>query len=158
AGARAADAHAFIGLDAGALALHHLDVHEHRVARLEFGNFLAGGKLCDLLLLELLNQVHGNSPSAAPILQALILAICAGRASFYDTAGVLSPFPTAPRVRPFLRLLRRVGRAGAGEMRGPQVRPARAGEPLGLGPAPSGNLGVVAGSEHIRDRATLPQL
>src|SRR5262245_31620903 len=67
AGAGAADAHALIALDAGALALDHLDVHEQRVAGLKIGNFLAGGKLCDLLFLELLDQVHGKSPSGSAI-------------------------------------------------------------------------------------------
>src|ERR1043166_3260921 len=67
--AGAADADALVGLDAALLALHHLDVDEHRVARLEVGNLLAGGKLRYLLLFELLDQVHGKPPSAAPILQ-----------------------------------------------------------------------------------------
>src|SRR4029450_670090 len=67
AGAGAADAHALIALDAGALALDHLDVHEQRVAGLKIRNFLAGGKLCDLLFLELLDQVHGKSPSGSAI-------------------------------------------------------------------------------------------
>src|SRR5262245_24150189 len=62
----ATNAHAFVGLHAGALALDHLDVHDHSVARREIRNVLAGGQLFDLLLLELLNQVHWKSPSAAP--------------------------------------------------------------------------------------------
>src|SRR5262245_48995472 len=62
----AADTHAFVGLHAGALALDHLDVDHHRVARGKIRNVLAGGQLFDLLLLELLDQIHGNSPSAAP--------------------------------------------------------------------------------------------
>src|SRR5215470_19366352 len=62
----ATNAHALIGLHAAALALDHLDVHDDRVARREIRNVLAGGQLFDLLLLELLNQVHGKSPSAAP--------------------------------------------------------------------------------------------
>src|SRR5262249_2387571 len=64
--AGAADAHALVGLHAGALALDHLDVDDHRIARGEIRNVLAGGQLFDLLLLELLDQIHGNSPSAAP--------------------------------------------------------------------------------------------
>src|SRR5262245_27598401 len=65
AGAGAADADPLIGLNAGTLAFHHLDVHEHRIARRKIGNFLAGGKLCDLLFFELLDQIHGNSPSGS---------------------------------------------------------------------------------------------
>src|SRR4029077_5508194 len=64
--AGAADADALIGLDAALLALDHLVVDEHRIARLKIRNLLAGGKLRDLLLLELLDQIHGKSPSAAP--------------------------------------------------------------------------------------------
>src|SRR5262249_37742470 len=52
---RAPDAHALIGLHAGALALDHLDVHEHGIARCKVRNVLAGRQLCDLLLLELLD-------------------------------------------------------------------------------------------------------
>src|SRR5262245_30854161 len=65
--ARAADANALISLDAGAVALDHFDVDEDRVARREIRDFLAGGKLRDLLFLELVNQIHGNSPAAARI-------------------------------------------------------------------------------------------
>src|SRR5262249_54515664 len=66
AAARARDAHALIGLHAGALALDHLHVDHHRVARREVRNFLVGGEFGDLLLLELLQKVHGFSPAAAP--------------------------------------------------------------------------------------------
>src|SRR5215813_11624533 len=65
--ARAADANALIGLDAGALALDHLDVDEDGVARREIRDRLAGGQLRDLLFFELVNQIHGNSPAAARI-------------------------------------------------------------------------------------------
>ena len=41
---------------------------------------------------------------------------------------------------------------------GPQVRPALAGQPLGLGVAPGGDLAVIAGDEHLRDRPALPHL
>ena len=47
-------------------ALDHLDVDEDGVAGLKVGNLLAGGKLFDLLFFELLNEIHGNSPLAAP--------------------------------------------------------------------------------------------
>src|SRR5215469_3611608 len=61
--ARAADAHALVGLNAAAVALDHLDVDEQRVAGREVGDFLAGGQAADLLLLELFDEVHGKSPS-----------------------------------------------------------------------------------------------
>src|ERR1043166_4570078 len=61
--AGAADAHALVGLHAAAVTLHHLDVDEQRVARCEVGDILAGGEFGDLLLLELLDEVHGKSPS-----------------------------------------------------------------------------------------------
>src|SRR5262249_39072523 len=54
AAARARDAHALIGLHAGALAFDHLHVDDQRVARPEVGDFLVGGQFGDLLLLELL--------------------------------------------------------------------------------------------------------
>src|SRR5258706_1767920 len=57
-GARAADANAFIGLHARAIAFDHLDVDDHGVARSEFRNFLAGGPVVELLVFELLNEVH----------------------------------------------------------------------------------------------------
>src|SRR5947209_4313800 len=66
AAARARDAHALIGLHAGTLALDHLHVHDQRVARPEVRNLLVRGQLGDLLLLELLQKVHGFSPAAAP--------------------------------------------------------------------------------------------
>src|SRR5437868_428371 len=61
--AGAADADAFIGLDAGALPFDHLVIDENRITRPEFGDFLPRGKLCHLLLFELLNEIHRNSPS-----------------------------------------------------------------------------------------------
>src|SRR5437899_8642108 len=67
AGTGAADAHAFVGLDAGAIALDHLDVDQEGVTGLEVGNAFAGGKLCHLLFFELLDEIHGNAPSAAPM-------------------------------------------------------------------------------------------
>src|SRR6266436_2659257 len=65
--ARARDADALIALYARALALDHLDVDEHRVARRKVRDVLARGEFCNLLFLELLNQIHGNSPAAALI-------------------------------------------------------------------------------------------
>ncbi len=53
-----ADAHALIGLHAGALALDHLDVDAHRIARTELGNLALLGQCRSLLFLELLDDVH----------------------------------------------------------------------------------------------------
>src|SRR3954469_10281885 len=66
AAARARDAKALIGLYARPLALDDLDIDDQRVARTEIRDFLAGSELFDLLLLDLLQQVHGFSPAAAP--------------------------------------------------------------------------------------------
>src|SRR5262245_41397071 len=43
-------------------------------------------------------------------------------------------------------------------MRRPQIRAARAGEPLGLGAAPGRDLGMVAAGKNGRDRTALPEL
>src|SRR3984885_11054928 len=56
--AGAADADAFIGLHAGAIAFHHLDVDDQGIAGPEVGNRLAGGQLFELLFFELLDEVH----------------------------------------------------------------------------------------------------
>src|SRR5690349_18305583 len=99
--AGAADADALVGLDAALLALDYLVVDEHGIARLKIRNLLAGGKLRDLLLLELLDQIHGKSPSAAPRKPSgpkwaqaderrLCSSSCPGRASFYDKDRLLS--------------------------------------------------------------------
>src|SRR3981081_2836636 len=56
AAAGARDAHTLIGLHARALALDHLDVDDHGVARSEIRDFLTGGELGDLLLLDLLQK------------------------------------------------------------------------------------------------------
>src|SRR5271154_5115813 len=51
------------------------------------------------------------------------------------------------------------GAAAAAPQEGrPEVRPALPGQPLGLGAAPGGDLGVVAGGEDFGDRPALPQL
>src|SRR3990170_4718871 len=55
----ASDAYALIGLHAGALALDHLDVDAHGVAGTEIGDLPLLGKCRSLLLLELLDDVHG---------------------------------------------------------------------------------------------------
>src|SRR5882724_6508842 len=55
-----ADADAFIGLHARAVAFDHLDVDDHGVAGSEFRNRFAGGQFFELLFFELLNEVHGG--------------------------------------------------------------------------------------------------
>ena len=62
----AADADAFVGLHAALVALDHLDVDQHGVARGELRNFFAGRELLDLLFFERLDEVHGSISSAAP--------------------------------------------------------------------------------------------
>ena len=56
--AGAADAHALIGLHAGAVAFDHLDVDAERVARAELRHFALLGKRRGLLFLELLDDIH----------------------------------------------------------------------------------------------------
>src|SRR5690606_3663660 len=56
------DAHAFIGLDALACALDDLVVHPYGVAGSEFGHRARRRQLRDLLVLELLNDVHCPCP------------------------------------------------------------------------------------------------
>src|SRR5712692_7165558 len=91
AGAGAADADALIGLHAAALALDHLDVDQHRVAGLEIGDVLAGGKLGDLLFFERLNEIHGKfSVGSATSAGARFSCAFSGRASFYDKDRALS--------------------------------------------------------------------
>src|SRR5258707_2253476 len=80
---------------------------------------------------------------------ARALIVCAGRASFYDTAAPLSPIPAGLLAGPF-RL------AGAGQMGRPQIRAAGAREPLGLGAAPGRDLGMVAAGKDGGDRTALP--
>src|SRR5262249_41885823 len=87
--------------------------------------------------------------------KARALIVCAGRASFYDTAAPLSPVPARLLARPFAGPFRL---AGAGQMGRPQIRPACAGEPLGLGASPGRDLGMVAAGENVRDRTALPHL
>src|SRR5215510_13183606 len=87
--------------------------------------------------------------------KARALIVRAGRASFYDTAAPLSPVPAGLLAAPFAGLF---GLGGAGHMGGPQIRAARAGEPLGLGAAPGRDLGMVAAGEDSRDRTALPEL
>src|SRR6202040_455146 len=83
--------------------------------------------------------------------KARALIVCAGRASFYDTAAALSPIPAGLLAGPF-RL------ADAGQMGRPQIRAAGAREPLGLAAAPGRDLGMVAAGEDGGDRMALPHL
>src|SRR5262249_62262893 len=77
--------------------------------------------------------------------KARALIVCAGRASFYDTAALLSPIPAGLLAGPFAGLF---GLGDAGHMGGPQIRAAYAGEPLGLGAAPGRDLGMIAAGEN----------
>src|SRR5215467_927387 len=81
--AGAPDTDALIGLDAGALALDHLDVHQDGVARLEVGDLLAGGQLGHLLFFEFLNEVHGGFSvgSAGSARRAVSRVVRVGRAN-----------------------------------------------------------------------------
>src|SRR3972149_11653338 len=54
------DHHAFVGLDALAVALDHVDVHHHRVAGLEIWNGFSEAR--DLFGFEFLYQVHIHAP------------------------------------------------------------------------------------------------
>src|SRR5258708_23559085 len=81
--------------------------------------------------------------------KARALIVCAGRASFYDTAAPLSPIPAGLLAGPF-RL------AGAGQMGRPQIRAAGAREPLGLGAAPGRDLGMVAARKDGGGRTAPP--
>src|SRR5262249_44573433 len=53
----AADADALIGLHAGAIAFHDLDIDDHGVAWREIGDVLLGGQFVVLLFFELLDEV-----------------------------------------------------------------------------------------------------
>ena len=66
--AGAANAHALIGLHARALAFDHLDVDAQRVAGAEIGDFPLLGERRGLLLLELLDDIHGNNLSSGACL------------------------------------------------------------------------------------------
>src|SRR5262249_52168087 len=87
--------------------------------------------------------------------KARALIVCAGRASFYDTAALLSPIPAGLLAGPFAGLF---GLGDAGHTGGPQIRAAYAGEPLGLGAAPGRDLGMIAAGENGGNRTALPHL
>src|SRR5271166_904139 len=61
----ARDAHALERLGAGALALHHLDRHTHRVAGSEVWHAAARGQAGDLVRFVSLDDVHCSGPFAA---------------------------------------------------------------------------------------------
>src|ERR1700757_441330 len=84
--------------------------------------------------------------------QARALIVCAGRASFYDTAAPLSPIPAGLLAGPF-----RLFPAGP---KGPPPTPGGggAGAPRRRGAALPGALGVVAAGEDGGDRTALPHL
>src|SRR5262245_59531453 len=104
----------------------------------------------------------GNSPSAAPIPAARGTCRLFGSASFYDTPGRLSPIRAGLRAVPLFGLFRRLfGVFRPPCMRRvprPEVRSAFPREPLGLAAAPVGDLGMVPGGQHVRDRMALPEL
>src|SRR5450759_2484151 len=54
------DHHAFVGLDALAVAFYHVDVHHHRVTGLEIGNAFPEAR--DFFGFEFLYQVHIHAP------------------------------------------------------------------------------------------------
>src|SRR5262249_60823148 len=85
--------------------------------------------------------------------EARALIVRAGRASFYDTGAALSPVPAGLLAAPFAGPFRL---GGAGQMGRPQIRAARAGEPLGLGAAPGRGLGIVAAGGQRRGWTGLP--
>src|SRR5450830_1644642 len=87
----------------------------------------------------------GNSPSAAPATGARCLSGLNGLASFYDKAQRLSPSAFGLG----LGLL-------SGQIGLPEVRAPLPGPPLSLRPPPLGDLGVVAGQQHLRDRLPPP--
>ena len=60
----------------------HLDVDDHGVARLEIRDVLAGGELVALLLLDLLNDVHGEFSVGCAPPRLREMAKCLGRAGF----------------------------------------------------------------------------
>src|SRR5258708_36397715 len=83
--------------------------------------------------------------------KARALIVCAGRASFYDTAAPLSPIPAGLLAGPF-RL------AGAGQMGRPQIPAAGAREPLGLRAAPGRAPCLVAAGKGRRGLTAPPHL
>src|SRR5665213_2865013 len=100
-----------------------------------------------------------NSPSAArPSRQGAgcanvhLSCHCADLALLYGKGGALSPFR---RVSWAFLAGPCLSRSGLGLFGGPKVRPPRFGQGLGLGLAPGGDPGVVAGGEDFRDRKSL---
>src|SRR5260370_27948786 len=81
--------------------------------------------------------------------KARALIVCAGRASFYDTAAPLSPIPAGLLAGPF-RLAR------AGQMGRPQIPAAGPPAPLGPGAAPRPHPGLGAPREGGGGRAAPP--
>src|SRR5436190_11040942 len=110
AATRARDAQALIGLYARALALDDLHVDDQRVAGREIRDYLAGGELFDLLLFNLLQQVHGLSPAAAPRAGRSGGRDQRGWASFYCKVSGLSPVRHGFDLTGLVRLAQRSGR------------------------------------------------
>src|SRR3981081_4244231 len=116
-----ADAHAFVGLDAGAVAFDHFDVDDHGVAGSEFRNGLAGGQFVELLFFELLNKVHRENlhRRRAPACEAR-----AARTSIYPAIAPIwrSYTAKAGRCHPSLVVFGLFGRALAAHKAGRRAR------------------------------------
>ena len=111
---------------------------------------LVADELVELLFFELLNEVHGNlhRRRAQPV-----GAGCAN--SIYPACGFGAAIRQSPgfvtRLSCFLAAFGRL-------LIGPQIRPPRPGQGLGLGPTPGRDLGMVAGNQDFRDRPALEHL
>src|ERR1700683_1716625 len=108
--AGAADADAFIGLHARAVAFDHLDVNDHGVAGSEFRNGLAGGQFIELLFFELLNEVHrkisiGGAPSLSGAGSANVHLSCSAYSAKVDT-GLAKEHAQFNKLEHFLTAIR----------------------------------------------------
>src|SRR5579863_2581296 len=128
-----ADADAFVGLHAAALAFDDLDVNDERIARLEIGDFLAGGKLRHLFVFDFFEQVHGEFSRGYAVLGCAFVAplrpVLRGLGVLLlHRAGFVTPTP--PGVIPghfpwALPAPRNDAPRGRGGARGSAVRPRR---------------------------------
>src|SRR4029079_6424423 len=144
AAARTADADAFVSLHTRLVAFDDLDVDQHRVARLEVGNVLARRELLDLLLIELLNDIHCE--------------FSVGSASNRRAVFVWSEWVGELVLQSFRLVtlwIRAVFRRFADLVCRPEVGAAFRREALRLRLAPRLDLGVVPGGEHLGDRLAL---
>src|SRR5690606_10394753 len=136
--AAAADADAFISLDARAFAFDDLHIHFQGVAGLKIRDFLAFGDAREFLALQRFDDIHGNLCARIGRLEFWSVR---DRRRLYDMSRALSfafaraPFAPAPKIGPPL-----------------------AGETLRLRPPPSLNLCMIPGNEHFRDPPALERL